>query len=357
MSTLSPKVWRRALGVLVVTLTVVALAVFLTWRTLEKTLQQPFGAAAEGVILEVPAGASARRVADSLKAKGLITSSRLFTWEARRSGLATRIKSGEYALNPEESARELLQRMVAGDVVTHRLTIVEGVRVREALEQIRSHPMIAVVEPGPIASFSVQALVAMYALPFPHPEGALFPDTYVFPRGTTDVALVAQARDRLTHTLETAWASRAADSPLKSPYEALILASIVEKETGLGSERARISGVFSRRLARGMRLQTDPTVIYGIGAAFDGNLTRDHLKTPTPYNTYVNLGLPPTPIALVGEAAIAAALAPATGDALYFVARGDGSHAFSPNYAAHQKAVRKYQLRGSHTLKRTEVAP
>ena len=357
MRTLSPKVWRWALGALIVTLTSAGLAGFLVWRSLENSLEQPFGPSAEGVMLEVPAGASARRVADSLKAKGLIASPRLFTWEARQSGLATRIKSGEYAIKPEESARELLQRLVAGDVVEYRLTIVEGVRVRDALEQIRSHPMISVVEPGPVASFSDQALVAMYALPFPHPEGALFPDTYLFPRGTTDVALVAQARDRLTRTLEAAWADRAADSPLKSPYEALILASIVEKETGLGRERARISGVFSRRLARGMRLQTDPTVIYGVGAAFDGNLTRTHLKTPTPYNTYVHSGLPPTPIALVGQAAIAAAVAPAPGDDLYFVARGDGSHAFSPTYAAHRKAVRKYQLNGGSTPESTKNQP
>jgi UPF0755 protein len=177
-----------------------------------------------------------------------------------------------------------------------------------------------------------------------HPEGRFLPETYHYTRGLTDLDVLRRTYTAMQTALEAAWRKRAADVPLKTPYEALILASIVEKETGVAAERPQIAGVFARRLRLGMLLQTDPTVIYGLGSAFDGNLTRRHLETPTPYNTYTTAGLPPTPIALPGRDALEAAVNPAPGEALYFVAKGDGSHHFSATLAEHNRAVARYQL-------------
>lgn len=304
--------------------------------------------------LDVPPGTTVRRISAELSARGWLPHARLFEFEARRQGVTAQIRAGEYAIPQSTSPRELLARLVAGDTLRYRITLVEGQRARDAIEAIRTHPKVRVVQPGAVTGMSDDELITMYALPFPHPEGALFPDTYVFERNTTDVALVEQARDRLTDTLAKLWSEHGEASSLNTPYEALILASIIEKETGLAAERPTIAGVFLRRLEKGMRLQTDPTVIYGIGTHFDGNLTRRHLETDTPYNTYTRPGLPPTPIALVGQAAIEAALQPAPGDALYFVAKGDGSHHFSRTYAEHQRAVRTYQL-GDKSSKRAAI--
>ena len=187
--------------------------------------------------------------------------------------------------------------------------------------------------------------MARHGHPDEHPEGRFLPETYQFPRGSTDLEFLRRAYLGMEQALAEAWERRAKDLPLDSPYEALILASIVEKETGLASERARIAGVFVRRLKRGMRLQTDPTVIYGLGEGFDGNLRRKDLRTDTAYNTYTRQGLPPTPICLPGLDAIEAVLHPDEGNSLYFVARGDGSHEFSDTLKAHNRAVRKYQLK------------
>lgn len=178
-----------------------------------------------------------------------------------------------------------------------------------------------------------------------HPEGRFFPDTYLFPRGTSDLEFLRRAMRRMDAELASAWEGRSEDTPLKTPDEALILASIVEKETGQPDERPAIAGVFSRRLKKGMKLQTDPTVIYGMGARFDGNIRRKDLREDTPYNTYVHHGLPPTPICMPGREALVAAVNPASGKALYFVSRGDGSHVFSPTLKEHNAAVRKYQLK------------
>jgi UPF0755 protein len=193
--------------------------------------------------------------------------------------------------------------------------------------------------------------MAQLGLSGEHPEGRFFPDTYQFPAGTTDVAVLQHAYAEMQRHLEQAWQGRAAGLPLANPYEALILASIVEKETGSPGERTRIAGVFIRRLQKNMRLQTDPTVIYGLGADFDGNLRRRDLETDSPYNTYMRAGLPPTPIALPGAAALHAALHPAPGDELYFVSRGDGTHHFSANFDEHTAAVRNYQLNNGRARK------
>jgi UPF0755 protein len=217
---------------------------------------------------------------------------------------------------------------------------VEGWTFRQLLSALRRHEAVRDTLDG----LSDEAIMARLGYPGKHPEGRFLPETYQFPRGTSDLEFLRRAYDGMQRALAAAWQGRAEDLPLDSPHEALVLASIVEKETGLASERARIAGVFVRRLRRGMRLQTDPTVIYGLGEAFDGNLRRRDLAADTPYNTYTRAGLPPTPICLPGKAAIEAVMHPAHGTSLYFVARGDGSHQFSDTLEAHNRAVQKYQL-------------
>jgi len=236
-----------------------------------------------------------------------------------------------------------LAKLVAGQVYLHQLTIVEGWRFTDLLKAVRAHPAIVA------STFDGAAIMAALGEPGVHPEGQFFPDTYSFPKGTADVELLRLAHQALVTRLDAAWEARDPDTLLKTPYEALILASIIEKETALATERKLIAGVFYQRLRRNMRLQTDPTVIYGLGDAFDGNLRRQDLERDTPYNTYTRSGLPPTPIALPGAGSIEAAVAPEISDAVYFVATGraDGSHSFSATLEEHERAVRAYlrQLR------------
>ncbi|WP_341918172.1 endolytic transglycosylase MltG [Hydrocarboniphaga effusa] len=261
---------------------------------------------------------------------------------ARRSGKAARIKAGEYRMEPGMSAYQALDLWVSGKVVVYELRVVEGTRFEVALSQIIAHPQIRKT----LKTTDAAEIMSAVGRAGQHPEGRFFPDTYLFPRDTTDVALLKRAFDAMDKTLAAEWEARAADLPYRSAEDALTMASIVEKETGLPAERPEIAGVFVRRLRLGMRLQTDPTVIYGLGAIFDGNLRRRDLLAPNPYNTYLNTGLPPTPICLPGRAAIKAALHPADGKTLYFVSRGDGSHQFSETLDEHEAAVRRYQLRG-----------
>ena len=237
-----------------------------------------------------------------------------------------------------------MHQLVDGDVHLHTVTIVEGWRFSQALAAIRGHPAVETTELSP------QELMKALGKSGIHPEGQFFPDTYSFPRGTKDVDLLGQAHRALEAALEEAWQDRDTGIPLTGPYDALILASIVEKETALDRERAEIAGVFARRLEKGMRLQTDPTVIYGLGDSFDGNLRRSDLNRDGPYNTYRRKGLPPTPIALTGAASLKAAVRPAEGSTLFFVATGDpdGSHYFSTTVEEHNQAVQRYlaKLRG-----------
>ncbi len=259
----------------------------------------------------------------------------------RWTGLATQIKAGEYRLQNGFSALDTLQLITSGQTVLHELRLIEGWTFRQALDAVRAHPMLHQT----LAEDDETALLAAVGLQAAHPEGRLFPDTYHFPRGTTDVAFLRRAADTLQRVLDEEWALRAEGLPYATPDEALIMASIIEKETGAAHERPEIAGVFVRRLRLGMRLQTDPTVIYGLGAAFDGNLRRRDLTTDTEYNTYTRGGLPPTPICLAGRASIRAALHPAPGTTLFFVSRGDGTHVFSDTLQEHNAAVRRYQLR------------
>jgi len=291
-------------------------------------------------ILLVDGGASLATIAAQLYAKDVLRWPRLWTLAARLQGLDARVQRGEYSLAASRSPRELLQMLVAGDVVTYSVTLAEGLNFRQAFELVQQQEALGKVLAGP----GDKALLAMIA-PEEHPEGLFFPDTYVFRRGETDLDILRQAHSRMRAALAEVCTGRVEGLPYRIPYEALIMASIVEKETGLPAEREQIAGVFVRRLQRGMRLQTDPTVIYGLGPDFDGNLRRKHLSDDTnPYNTYRHKGLPPTPIALPGRKALMAAVRPAQGSALYFVARGDGSHQFSTTLAEHETAVRQYQL-------------
>lgn len=266
-------------------------------------------------------------------------------WQAlsRQLGVAGRLHVGEYALEPGVTPRELLMRMRGGKVVGHRVTIVEGWNIRELRAALaRAQPL-----EHETRDMDDATLMAAVGAPGQHPEGRFLPETYVYTRGDSDLDILKRAHAAMDKALAGAWEARASDIPLKTPDEALVLASIVEKETGIASERPEIAGVFTRRLKTGMRLQTDPTVIYGMGESYRGNIRRSDLSTDTPYNTYTRDGLPPTPIAMPGADALQAATRPAAGNTLYFVAVGDGSgrHVFSRSLDEHNAAVRQYVQR------------
>jgi UPF0755 protein len=310
-----------------------AVAAF-AWRE----LNTPLPLTAEGTRLRIESGTPFWRVTTDLADRGLLDQPRLLAIYARATGEATRIRAGEYALTAGTTPLTLLDKLVAGDVYLHAITIVEGSRFAEVLAALRSHPAIDATDLDGAAIMTALGAAGV------HPEGQFFPDTYRFAYGTADVDILRIAHEALTGRLQAAWRDRSPDLLLKNDYEALILASIIEKETALASERPLIAGVFHERLRRNMRLQTDPTVIYGLGDAFDGNLRRQDLERDTPYNTYTRAGLPPTPIALPGAGALEAAVSPEESGAIYFVATGrsDGSHYFSATLEEHQQAVRNY---------------
>lgn len=295
----------------------------------------------EPYLLTIKPGAPTGSVIRELHQANVITHPLYFRLMVRLSGDARGIKAGEYRIQPGTTPRALLQRWVDGDVLQYQLTIIEGWNFRQLRQAMEAHPVLE----NTLAGLEDSALMAKIGHPEEHPEGRFLPDTYAFPRGTTDVDFLRRAYAAMSRTLDAAWAGRQEGLPLDSPYEALILASIIEKETGVPSEREEIAGVFVRRLQKGMRLQTDPTVIYGIGPDFDGDIRFRDLRRDTPYNTYTRHGLPPTPIALPGKASIEAALNPGDGSSLYFVSKGDGSHHFSDTYQEHTEAVRRYQLK------------
>jgi UPF0755 protein len=308
----------------------------LAWRELNAPL-----AIADAEWLRVPSGTAFWRVSAELGERGLLEAPWLLATYARFTGEATRVRAGEYQLTAGITPLTLLAKLVRGDVYLHQFTIVEGLRFADVLVALRAHPAIAA------SDLDGAALMSALGAADVHPEGQFFPDTYRFPLGTSDVAVLRLAHDALVARLAAAWSNRDANLLLKTDYEALILASIIEKETSLASERRLIAGVFHERLRRNMRLQTDPTVIYGLGAAFDGNLRRQDLERDTPYNTYTRAGLPPTPIALPGAGSIEAAVSPQITGAVYFVATGlgDGSHYFSATLEEHARAVRDYPRR------------
>lgn len=316
---------------------------FLLARDVHRQLNEPLSFPT-GYLVDVPKGASLNGLLRDWQRAGFIKSSRqrlYLSLYARATGDVRRIKAGEYELAPGMRPIDVTALLVSGRVVLHELRLVPGWRFSEALALVEQHAALAHTLPaGDIAA--VMKALGQADL---HAEGRFYPDTYRFPRGTTDVAFLRRAFATMQGALEEEWASRDDGLPYRSPEEALTMASIVERETGVPAERPEIAGVFVRRLRLGMRLQTDPSVIYGLGAAFDGNLRKRDLLADTPYNTYTRGGLPPTPICLPGRAALRAAMHPAPGKALYFVARGDGSHQFSETIREHTSAVRKYQLK------------
>lgn len=326
-------------GAVVAAVAGIALGIALNaaWRS----LNTPVDVAEPGELFEVRPGMPLAQVAAELADEGILTAPAPFGWYVRLKGLSTRIHAGEYRIEPGMTPLDIVDMLVAGEVYLHQLTIVEGWRFVDMLATLRAHPAVEGSERD-----GAQIMAAL-GRPELHPEGQFLPDTYRFPKGTPELELLSIAHEALQTTLDTAWAERTGNIAIDEPYEALILASIIEKETALDAERGRIAGVFHRRLARNMRLQTDPTVIYGLGEGFDGDIRRADLRRDTPYNTYTRRGLPPTPIALPSAASIRAAVAPEPGTALYFVATGDpdGSHRFSDTLEEHNRAVRDFLQR------------
>lgn len=312
-----------------------------TWMGYRDFLSEPIGLDGEIELLDLERGTSLRWLSEELTARGMLDHPYFFMALAYLTDRATSIKAGEYEIPNGIRPPELLELFVSGKVVQRAFTLVEGWTYRQVLEAVAEDERFEKLLGG-----DPSAKMVMVSLGYPdeHPEGRFFPETYHFTRGTSDLDILRRAYETMEQVLEEEWEKRDEGLPFGSPYGALILASIVEKETALASERRTIAGVFIRRLSLGMKLQTDPTVIYGLGERFEGDITRTHLRQDTPYNTYVHEGLPPTPIALPGRAAIHAVLHPLEGESLYFVAKGDGSHHFSATLAEHNRAVRRYQL-------------
>ncbi len=309
------------------------------WK-LDSALKQPLKLTQEQ-LLDVPAGATPTGTFNRLEADGVLDGAfwlRLY-WRFNLDGQP--LHSGEYRMTPGLTAEGLIGMWQRGEVVQYSLTLVEGWNFRQVRSALAKHEKIVQT----LAGLNDSEVMDKLGHPGVFPEGRFFPDTYRFVRGMTDVEFLKKAYNRLDDVLAQEWSKRAADAPYTDPYQALIMASLVEKETGVPEERGQIAGVFVRRMKIGMLLQTDPTVIYGLGERYNGKLTRAHLKEANPYNTYMIAGLPPTPIAMVGREAIHAALNPVPGSSLYFVARGDGSHIFSDDLDAHNAAVREFQLK------------
>ncbi|MBI1886808.1 MAG: endolytic transglycosylase MltG [Nitrosomonadales bacterium] len=288
---------------------------------------------------ELKQGSSLKSVAREMKQAGLMGQAWPFVWLGRLHGSSGQLKAGQYSLDRDVSPMELLQIITRGEVIQSQISIIEGWAFKQLRAALNANPDIAHDTLNLTDTEILQRIGATES----HPEGLFFPDTYKFAAGSSDLAILRSAYQTMQQRLQETWATRAPDLPLQAPYQALILASIVEKETGTADDRAMIAGVFMNRLRRGMLLQTDPTVIYGLGETFDGNLRKRDLLADTAYNTYIRAGLPPTPIALPGMAALQATLHPAQTDALYFVARGDGSSHFSSSLTEHNRAVNQYQ--------------
>lgn len=331
---------KRFLGLSGLIILFSSITLTLVYLDYKAFLETPISAKKE-VIFTVKSGMSFSALNKKLVSENIITESRYLELLARHSKRANKIKSGEYNIMPGILPDELLNIFVSGKAVQYSMTLLEGWQIHEMLEAIKLNDVLE----KKLTTHDSDKILTTLGYPESVAEGLFFPDTYHFPRGTSDVDFLKRAYERLQQVLDQEWQNRAENLPYKTAYEALIMASIVEKETGLASERAKIAGVFVRRLNKNMRLQTDPTVIYAMGRQFDGNIRKKDLKIDSPYNTYRYKGLPPSPISLVGREAIHAALHPEDGKELYFVSKGDGSHYFSETLAEHNRAVVKYQLK------------
>jgi UPF0755 protein len=307
---------------------------------------QPITSADSPVIpFAIAQGSGVAGATQQMATSGIPINGFLFGVLARVSGKAGQIKAGSYELKPATTPRRLLTQLVRGEYAQESLTIIEGWTFRQMRQAVDAAPNLK-HETAKLSDKELLAKVAPEA-PYTTAEGLFFPDTYLFAKNSSDTQIYRQAHEMMMKRLKTAWEKRDPNLPYADPYQALIMASLVEKETGQKSERAMIAGVFVNRLKTGMLLQTDPTVIYGMGARYDGKIHKKDLETDTPYNTYTRAGLPPTPIALPGVESLAAALTPAKTEALYFVSRGDGTSHFSANLNEHNKAVNQYQRQGS----------
>lgn len=319
-------------------------------------LDKPVHLVGENNTFDLEPGSHIRKVARQLAERNILPESGipfvkpewLFIAHARVTEQAGKIKAGEYALEQGMGAGDLLKRFTSGKTIQYQISFIEGRSYKDIISSVKSHPDLKQT----LTDADYAQLMARLGAPQgTHPEGWFFPDTYNFPKGTTDLDVLQRSYDTMVKTLAAAWDKYEGNPHLKTSYDALILASIVEKETGVPDERPLIAQVFLSRLEKGMLLQTDPTVIYGMGESYDGNIRKKDLRTDTPYNTYTRKGLPPTPIATVGKAALDAVFNPQETDALYFVATGleDGRHFFSKTYKEHRKAVIKYQLNGQQS--------
>jgi len=332
---------RRVITVLVGLAVLIPLALFTYWKQL---LEQPLPLA-EPMVYEVTSGSGAHRVMAELEALDVLGETWPLKVWLKMNPEKGRLKAGEYRIPTGINAYELIGLLASGKTIQYQVTLPEGLNFAEALQLLQKQDKLSVKTADMSFAEIMQQVSGKPPEEVEHHEGRFFPDTYQYHKGVSDLQILKRAYDKMNRVLEEEWqkADKAA-LPYDSAYEALIMASIVEKETGVPSERSRIAGVFVQRLEKGMRLQTDPTVIYGLGDRYQGNITRRHLKEKTAYNTYRINGLPPTPIALPGQDAIHAALNPLKEGELYFVARGDGSHKFSRTLEEHNKAVRHYQI-------------
>ncbi len=316
------------------------LAMGLTYFVYVQTLSKPLQN--RETQLTIPKGVGVSWLANHLEKEGVIDNKYIFRAYVWLNEKELSIKAGEYTLLDIDSIPLLVDKVGAGDVVNYSLTLVEGKAFKEYLVQLKGQKNLV----NELEGMSNEEIMQAVGAPDTHPEGQFAPQTYLYQKGDSDLDVLKQAYARQVYILESNWQERAADVEVKTPYELLTLASIIEKETGAAIERPQISGVFNNRMRIGMKLQTDPTVIYGMGESYDGNIRRKDLTTDTEYNTYTRYGLPPTPIAMPGEAAINAAANPQETSALYFVGKGDGTHYFSVNLQEHNNAVIKYQLGG-----------
>ncbi|MGN2244330.1 endolytic transglycosylase MltG [Frateuria sp. GZRR33] len=315
------------------------------WYDFERFSRTPLTVGTQRQTLDVSRGSSLRGIVAQLRGRNLTHAPSLY-WRvlAERMRVADRLHAGEYALDPGTTPGQLLDAMAAGRVLQRDFTIVDGWTFRQLRDALAKVPSLRHDD----AALDDAELMRRIGAPGEKPEGRFLPETYAYVKGDGDLDILKRAHQAMARTMAELWPGRDKDLPLATPYEALILASIVEKETGRADERSKIAGVFVRRLENHMLLQTDPAVIYGMGEAYAGNIRRSDLLADTPYNTYLHAGLPPTPIALPGRPAIQAALHPAPGKALYFVARGDGSHVFASSLAEHNRNVACYQLKRCH---------
>jgi len=333
-----PSILQRAIGLVILFISFVGGWVAYDYQfSLQSKIQLP----KEGALFEIAQGSSMQKVTEQLHAQGILKKPLYLLFYARKQGLGDKIKAGEYRLTADLTYLSMLDLFVQGKVVEYNLTIVEGWNIHQVLQALAAEKQLV----NSLAQIPISEVMQKVTGIARHPEGQFLPDTYQFTKGTSDIHFLKRAFSMKEKVLAQEWKLRAPNLPLQKPYEALILASIIEKETAQQDEYAKVAGVFVRRLQKGMLLQTDPTVIYGMGVDYKGNIRRKDLEQDTAYNTYVHAGLPPTPIAMPGRQAIHAALHPDDSNALYFVATGDGGHYFSATLDEHLRAVRQYQLK------------